>query len=1198
MCPNCGGPIEEDRLRSGIPCRKCVPDRTLRTLAKKGIPIREYLENKHKLKNLWGLYSLEDELNEFNEFFYSLTGKNLWTIQRAWTKRMLFGESFTLIAPTGVGKTTLLLAYAIYKVLRGSNVLYIVPTRELMKHVANTIKSLRSDINIMISDDFKGSKSFDKNFIAILTHHFIFRNKELVSKHNFDLVIVDDFDALLKSSSLIDLILKVLGISEKAIELAKKVVNIKSELMFHKYTGNETKMDELKEKLYDTELELAKEVDYSSVGQLLIASATGRAKGSRVKVLRELLGFEVGSIMDYLRNMVEVYTPLDSVNIANLIKKLKGGTLIFVSKELGLKKARELVQILESKDIKVAIANSRKALDKLRNGEVDVLVGVATYYGILTRGIDEPLRIYNTVFVGVPKFEVPVENLLSNPRSFVRLLLNLRKIGYELDEDDKELLNAIQRLSPGQLKVLQAAIRGYVEVSDYLNSIKESMVERFPKILSFLREYIRNNKKYVSEHFIIVKGKRGLVAQIPDVMTYIQASGRCSRLYKGSMTLGLTIILVDDEDLYKIFDRKVRNYVPTYTPMPLDKVDLSKIKKEQVKSRKGTRVGKDVSKIKSALIVVESPTKARTIASMFGRPGKRYLGEYLVYETVISLGDVVYVTTIAPTLGHIMDLITDTGLHGIKLDGVRLKPIYSTIKRCMDCGHQFTDDVDDCPRCGSVRIRNSRKVIDALRKLAQEVDVVFLATDPDDEGEKISYDVMLLLSPYISNFKRIEFHEVTRKGFLNALMNPRDINIKRVDAQVVRRVDDRLVGFELSAVLKRYFNKPWMGGGRVQTPVLNWVVDQYMKYVKTRGYLVLIKLDNGLKIKYFVKEKDIAKEIAEIAEKDGIKLIAVNEEIKPLSPRPPYTTDSLLSDASRYLKLPTTKIMRLAQDLFELGYITYHRTDSTHVSSAGIEVAKEYLKNAGMHNLFRPRAWGHEGTHECIRPTKPMESLENSLDDFLTSFNNLTWYHLRLYELIFKRFVASQMSEAIVKQRSIKSIVGNYETTLDVIVDVINEGFLKVDYRAIYKDLGSFQDAITVKPVEVKIVRASEVHLFTPSDVIRIMKEKGIGRPSTYAKAIDSNVRHGYIIQSKKRLYLIPTKTGVEVAELINKFYPELSDAAATRELEKLLESVRSGIVSRDEALVLLMTDVVRIRVKEKLMDQVKVFTEGEAFAV
>ena len=1215
LCPLCGGSISENELRRGLPCSKCAQAIKIPLHKVVGIKKGTSLNLTTALSSTYAALEpiikviTRDELENFEMFFHKITGKYFWSIQKSWAKRMLSGESFALIAPTGVGKSTLLLSYALYRASRNSRVLYIVPTRELMKqvagnmvHIINNNKSLLKRIKVYTSDTIKEKAADHLNllkppFIAVLTHAFIFRNKKMFDGIRFDLIVVDDFDALLKSSSLIDLILKCLGISEEAINLAKRIINLKSEMFYYKYLGNEEKTSELRDQLYEIKLRLAKEINYDEVGQLLIASATGRARGARVKVLRELLGFEVGSIMDYLRNIIEAKERLDKVDVAKLLKKLYGGTLVFVSRDLGIKKTRELVEKLRSAGINAVLANSRRALDLLRRGEANVLVGVATYYGILTRGIDEPLTVYNTVFLGVPKFEVNIDILLQNPRNLVSIILGLAQKGYVLDEDEKALIRIISRLSPSKIKILQLALRAGFEVSEKLKEVLNLILRVIPRISKALKRYVDEEGKLVLGSYVIIKRGKNYVAQIPDVMTYIQASGRCSRLYKGRMTLGLSIILYEDEELLRIFEKKLKNYVPSSNPVLLSKLSLNDIKEMQIKSRSKIEGKTDVDRIKSALIIVESPTKAKTIAKMFGTPGRRYIGDYIAYETVISHEDRVYVATVAPTLGHILDLAVDEGIHGVKIEGRELIPVYTTIKRCYDCGYQFTDESSTCPRCGSIRIRNSKKVIDALRKISQEVDVIILATDPDDEGEKIAYDVYLALRPYTSSFIRIEFHEVTRSGLLKALASPRNIDMDKVNAQIIRRVDDRLVGFELSSILKEHFNKYWLGGGRVQSPVLAWVTERYLEYLKNRGYLIIALLPvRNLKVRVFVTDKEKASELANLISKEGITLQLIDTKISDVAPKPPYTTDALLFDASYVLKLSPGKIMRLAQDLFELGLITYHRTDSTHVSATGIEVARELLQSLGYLNEFAPRGWGAEGTHECIRPTRPIKSLDElELDYTALARFNLTWHHKKLYEMIAERFVASQMNKAKIELKTYDVLVNNIKlTSIEVPTKILEPGFTKVYSIYVYEELRN-RSTITLKPDTIKLIRSSKFKLYASSDVVRLMKEKSIGRPSTYAKAIENNLKHGYIILSKRYMYLIPTKLGLEVSEFIKKYYPELASEKATRELEELIDIVREGMLNRSKALTILLSDLISIRANYlvKAMD-INLSTGGE----
>ncbi len=1181
LCPNCGGDIDEVRMRLGLPCADCLPLEVGEATQISKPFIRDKLISTRKLGKYLNFLDTESELEGFSNFFNKVSGKELWSIQKAWARRMISNESFALIAPTGVGKTTLLLIYSLYRAVNNGKVLYVVPTRELMNHVYRTLSNYnRLGVKLITSDNIKGNDLRD-SFIGVVTHSFIHRNKELISDLKLDVVVVDDFDALLKTSSIIDVILKCVGISEESITYAKKLVMLKNELAFAKYSNNDELINKLKEELYQNTLSLVKSINYSNLGQLLIASATGRGRGERVKVLRELLGFEVGAISDYLRNLVEVYEEFDEDLLKKLLTKLIGGTLIFTSKDLGLNYSMRLANILNELGFKVVAATSRKALDMLRSGRADVVVGVATYYGILTRGLDEPLRIYNTVFVGIPKNEFYLDNLLLNSRSFIYICSELSKLnlGFKCSE---ELIRKLRNLPPKKFKALTYALRNLIDVDGQLLELKEAILNTSKTIKEYIDEYLRSNSKLVLGDYIIKYRKGKVVVWLPDVMTYIQASGRSSRLYNGSMTLGLSIILVDDLDLLNIFTRRLKHYIHNVNIRNLREVDLEEVKRGQLKSRDTSPISSSPpnTNVKSALVIVESPTKARTVASMFGRPGRRYLGEYAVYETVIPVDDKVYVASIAPTFGHITDLIVNEGLHGVKVDSNGITPIYTSIKRCFDCGYQFTSKASECPRCGSPRLRDSLKVIDILRKLAQEVDVVFIATDPDDEGEKIAYDTFLALTPFAQDIRRVEFHEVTRKALVGAIKNSRSVDMSRVNAQIVRRVDDRLVGFEISNMLKKHFDKHWLGGGRVQTPILGWVVDSYRRYVEGKGYNVVMKFFDKYYLTVFLRSKDDAFKLAKHVRKYGIKFVRSSSEVRVLQPKPPFTTDELLVETSNILKLPATTIMKLAQDLFELGLITYHRTDSTHVSAVGIEVAKEYLAKKKLQPSLKPRSWGEVGTHECVRPTRPIDV--NEVYNYMVNelYTKLTGNHFRLYNIIFNRFISSQMSEAEVVFDTYMAEVGEFKRLVEVPVRVLREGFLKIYSNLVVIPLLEGQDVLVVEPQDVRVVRGSEVKLLNVSDVIKNMKSRGIGRPSTYAKSIDNNVRHGYMIISKKRMFLIPTKLGVEVYDLLAKNIPEIVSEAMTRDVEKLLDTVRSNLLSIDETLTLLLSDVVNIRLR------------------
>ncbi len=315
-----------------------------------------------------------------------------------------------------------------------------------------------------------------------------------------------------------------------------------------------------------------------------------------------------------------------------------------------------------------------------------------------------------------------------------------------------------------------------------------------------------------------------------------------------------------------------------------------------------------------------------------------------------------------------------------------------------------------CPRCGSTNVRDALENVVAMREIAQEVDEILIATDPPDtEGEKIAWDIRNVLAPYTPNIKRIEFHEVTRPAIMKAIQEARDVNENRVNAQIVRRIEDRWIGFELSQELQRVFESYNLSAGRVQTPVLGWIIERYKEFTESEVYFLGLTLENGLQVTI-----ELGKDGKDVEPPEYVIVEEVQLEERELNPAPPYTTDAMLKDASTFLKLSAPETMRLAQDLFELGLITYHRTDSTHVSNTGIEVAKEYITQELGENYFKPRPWGgEEGAHEAIRPTRPIDTgrlMQLIRDGIIQLSRNLTRNHYRLYDMIFRRFMTSQMT--------------------------------------------------------------------------------------------------------------------------------------------------------------------------------------------
>jgi len=432
---------------------------------------------------------------------------------------------------------------------------------------------------------------------------------------------------------------------------------------------------------------------------------------------------------------------------------------------------------------------------------------------------------------------------------------------------------------------------------------------------------------------------------------------------------------------------------------------------------------------------------------------------------------------------------------------------------------------------------------------------VLIATDPDTEGEKIGWDLMELLKPYVKDIKRMEFHEVTKKAIVKAIKEPRDFNTNLVKAQVVRRVADRWVGFEFSRFLQQAFGKSWLSAGRVQTPVLGWIIDREKEYRK-RIYKVFIRIERDGKIfktEFSFENKDAAKEFYDRLKYLEFRVLESKEEYR--NPPPPYTTDSLLKDASDRYKFSLPKTMSLAQTLFELGFITYHRTDSSRVSDYGISVAKEYIKEELGEDYFKPNRFAEVGAHECIRPTKPMDTEE--LRSFLLSdqAENLTREHLMLYDLIFRRFMASQTRP--VKVRSLEVLVkaGEFEQKHTLTVEVLEEGWNRFLYLETHPHIEGKVPAEGIKELK----ELPKAFLYTHGELVQEMKKRGIGRPSTYATIVEKLLERGYVIERKG--FLIPTKLGKSAYEYLSKRegIREFVSEEFTKKLEGLMDMVEEG---------------------------------------
>jgi len=375
-----------------------------------------------------------------------------------------------------------------------------------------------------------------------------------------------------------------------------------------------------------------------------------------------------------------------------------------------------------------------------------------------------------------------------------------------------------------------------------------------------------------------------------------------------------------------------------------------------------------------------------------------------------------------------------------------------------------------------------------------------------------------------------------------------------------------------------------LSAGRAQTPVLGWVIEHYNLYKqREKEYFVSFGEENtsislGRESELEKKDVDVFEELLKLKDKENIsvEINLVEEKDEEQTPLPPYTTDTLLRDINKILRIPSKQAMQILQQLFENGLITYHRTDSTRVSDKGMEIAKEYLGE----ELFKPRRWGHDkdaqGAHECIRVTKPFdrELVKNLIfQGVIRTVDKITRHHLNVYDLIFRRFMASQCVEYVVKKRKYEVVVKRenevvFKKELEILVDARGKAYELYPY-AVKK-----QDPLPTGRFEADIFYRlrRKGSLLTEADLIGLMKERGIGRPSTYATIVDKLFRRGYVFEKNGKL--IPTRKGMMVYEFLSKHFTSFVSEERTRIVEEIMDKVEDGEADYMETLNMLYKEI------------------------
>ncbi|NPA52876.1 MAG: reverse gyrase [Aquificae bacterium] len=1150
MCPNCEGDITSDRLYKGLVCERCLPQEVPRE------QLCRYIEH-GQFKTVCSLW---ETIKDFNEYFKSLVKNDLWSVQETWAIRFFLGISHALLAPTGIGKTTFGLVLSKYLIEKKNQKVYLIfPTQILVNQAYDRLIKFGvspEDI-VAYSSKFAKTKSKKETLkekiknqdfkILITTSMFLYKNIDIIPKGIYQLVFIDDVDSILKSAKNIDKVLMLLGFSEEDIEQTLKFINFKQKIF------SQGQPDEKILEIYQNFQKKIENIAKKRKGVLIVSSATSNPRSKRVLLFRELLGFEVGRPSLTLRNIEDVYEklPIDKLWEESIkkIKQLGTGGLVFMSSSETRENLNRYIQFLKSNGINaIHYEEFWDRIDEFRSGKAPVAVGFASYRNPLARGVDLPDVIRYALFIGVPKlmFNISIEEKFTHLYYFLLIitpfLVKKRLIDWKTQTKLYENINFLKNYSFLPVEKLP---------QDKLQKLKE--IQQFT-ISLLQQEEIFNAIKNSPE--VTIKEEQGnFILITADVTGYIQASGRTSRLYPGGLTKGLSYLLVDDEKAFFSLQKKVRWFSEDIEFKPVSQVNLKQILKMIDKDREkvkkllaGEYIPEEKQSFKTTLIIVESPNKARTISSFFGRPLRRKLKHVDAYE--IAVGE--RFLTIVASKGHLYDLNKEQYYYGV----LKKENIYIPIFEPIEENNQ-----------------NKKDIIDSIRELDLEVKEIFIATDPDTEGEKIAFDIFLNSLPYNPTIKRAEFHEVTKKAFLEAIQYPREIDESLVKAQLVRRIADRWIGFTISQYVQKKLHKHWLSAGRVQTPVLEWIVNRTDE-AKQKVAVIRILIQD-YPIEFIFEDKKEGKQFFKTLES-----ITIEEKEKKSEElfEKPFSTDTLLSQASSKLKYPPQKTMELAQELFETGFITYHRTDSIRVSPVGVSVAKEYIIDNFGEEYLKIRTFSTAGgAHECIRPTRPIDAEELKSVIITMNISNITKDHINLYDLIFRQFIASQMRETVVEKTVYIIKAQNIEKTEEVITNIIKDGYNLILPIKTYKIEAGKYEVTNTKKFSLK----PKVPYYTYATVIQDMKEKGIGRPSTYAVTIEKLLEKHYIIE--RNGYLFPTKLGRLVIKIIKAredFYRFVNENF-TRELEELMDKVEKNQIDYEKILDELFKEVILKHYKE-----------------
>jgi DNA topoisomerase-1 len=466
----------------------------------------------------------------------------------------------------------------------------------------------------------------------------------------------------------------------------------------------------------------------------------------------------------------------------------------------------------------------------------------------------------------------------------------------------------------------------------------------------------------------------------------------------------------------------------------------------------------------------------------------------------------------------------------------------------------------------------ARKNVNLLKKEVEKADMVYIATDPDREGEAIAWHLIELLKlGKDKDYQRISFHEITPQAINNALKKSSTLDINLVNAQQARRALDRIVGYKLSPLLWKKIARH-LSAGRVQSVALKLIVDrerEIQNFIPEEYWTItgLFEKNNNKvetllsKIKNkkpLIKNEKEAKEIMDSLKNKEYVLSKLEKKTTKRNPLPPFITSTLQQEASKKIRFPSSLTMKVAQELYEKGYITYHRTDSLNLSSQSISAAKnfiikhfgkEYAIESGRKFKTKKRA---QEAHEAIRPT----NIENTPDKL-----KLDERQKKLYNLIWTRFTACQMKEALFNSVKIEISSKEKDCFEASGLQLKFDGFLKVyNMKIEEKEIPQFNEKDSMNLSELKPSQhfTKPPARFNEASLIKELENNEIGRPSTYAPTISTIQKRNYVLKNDDKRFE-PTETGISVNDLLAEHFPEIVDIKFTAKMENDLDDIAQG---------------------------------------